>query len=699
MKPAPAIPEYHAFVAGLKERIAAARLAAVRVVNRELVALYWNIGAAIVEKQQSLGWGDAVVEMVAADLRRAFSGMSGFSARNVWDMRRLYESYTSPEILLHAASELEELPAKAILRRAVAELTDKKPTTFLRQLVAEIPWGQNLLILNKASASAARLYSLRATARFGWSRNVLLNQIKAGAYKRSLKAGKAHNFPAALPEHLAEQAEEALKSSYNLEFLSLGRTVKERELEDPAISIRRLDGQGTVADAYSDRPELSRFLKMQRGMSRVLLPKAVIFARNLSNGHRQVPVSTPELSRARGFHPAAWFCPAAVRPALPAPENRAGQPSHRLRFADPTFLRCAHVNARRAPETLSQAASRSPPRFPEPCAYLGASKVAPSALVGWRPIHITPQFFTVKWSVNPLINTQLLEFRATQAQESGRLPRRQNSALIVVKHQGHRNRTVQSLPFLFSKESHLFRERNSNGHDEPSLTKLKRFRKAWLQRGRAPSNAESINDEQLYPSLAWLQRSRVLSNAENSNGSSLSNLLIKVIEECRAEEPANSPHFFSDRPRARNNSLSFAELQYAQTTQDGNVHTHCQPSGRQVIKQYRLSADFRQRDSFGFTAVNARLVEAGENLHLVRQSDRLQPCVKAHRIQQKPIRRQICGRNFVVNSRRKLNASKHRSQQIQSPDRRKSDQRRAISNNMDWSRHVQMHQTPPLLET
>jgi len=44
---------------------------------------------------------------------------------------------------------------------------------------------------------------------------VLLNQIKAGAYERSLKEGKVHNFPAALPEHLAEQAEEALKSSYN----------------------------------------------------------------------------------------------------------------------------------------------------------------------------------------------------------------------------------------------------------------------------------------------------------------------------------------------------------------------------------------------------------------------------------------------------------------------------------------------------
>jgi predicted nuclease of restriction endonuclease-like (RecB) superfamily len=53
---------------------------------------------------------------------------------------------------------------------------------FLQQLVAEIPWGHNLLILNKITGPAARPYYLRATSRFGWSRNVLINQIKAGAY-------------------------------------------------------------------------------------------------------------------------------------------------------------------------------------------------------------------------------------------------------------------------------------------------------------------------------------------------------------------------------------------------------------------------------------------------------------------------------------------------------------------------------------
>lgn len=112
--------------------------------------------------------------------------------------------------------------------QAVAKLGADEPIPFLRQLVAEIPWGQNLLILNKLSAPAARLWYLRATASFGWSRNGLLNQIKAGAYERAVTEKKTHNFDLALPEHFAEQAEEMLKSSYNIEFLGLRRAVRER---------------------------------------------------------------------------------------------------------------------------------------------------------------------------------------------------------------------------------------------------------------------------------------------------------------------------------------------------------------------------------------------------------------------------------------------------------------------------------------
>ena len=105
----------------------------------------------------------------------------------------------------------------------------------LRHAVAEIPWGHHLLVLDKVERLPARLYYLRATAQLCWSRSVLLNQITAGAYERAVAKKKTHNFELALPEHFAEQADEMMKSRYNLEILGIGRAMKERELEDRLI--------------------------------------------------------------------------------------------------------------------------------------------------------------------------------------------------------------------------------------------------------------------------------------------------------------------------------------------------------------------------------------------------------------------------------------------------------------------------------
>jgi predicted nuclease of restriction endonuclease-like (RecB) superfamily len=220
-------PEYRKFIEDLKDRITAARISAARAVNRDLILLYWDIGRGIVEKQQTLGWGDSIVEMVSADLRQAFPGSFGFSPQNVWRMLQFFRTYTDNLFLSQAVRELEKKGQKT---PSLEELSQ-----IVRELIAAVPWGHHANVLAKLTDPAARLYYLQATARFGWSRNVLLNQIRAKAYERAVTDKSTHNFALALPDHLAEQADEMLKSSYNLEFLGIRRAVKERELEDRLI--------------------------------------------------------------------------------------------------------------------------------------------------------------------------------------------------------------------------------------------------------------------------------------------------------------------------------------------------------------------------------------------------------------------------------------------------------------------------------
>lgn len=195
-------PAYQDFLREIKAQVVQSRIGAARAVNRALVGLYWSLGKLIVERQEALGWGKAVVERLSADLKTAFPDMKGFSPQNLWLIRQFYVEY-------------QNMPN-------------------LQQLVGEIPWGHNVLILQRVKDESARCYYLEATARLGWTRNVLLNQIKGGAYEISLQA-KSNNFTTALPEQLAEQAQEMLKNSYSLGFLGLTEAVSEYELEQRLI--------------------------------------------------------------------------------------------------------------------------------------------------------------------------------------------------------------------------------------------------------------------------------------------------------------------------------------------------------------------------------------------------------------------------------------------------------------------------------
>jgi len=181
----------------LKERIRTAQVRAALSVNWELVLLYGNIGKEIRARQQSQGWGAKVVERLSADLRSAFPEMKGFSPRNLVYMQTLARTY----------------PDEA----------------FAQQVVAQIPWGHNVVLLDKVRDADERAWYLRATHEHGWSRNVLVHQIESGLYHRQGRA--LTNFERTLPPPQSDLARQLLKDPYTFDFLSRGQDTEERALE------------------------------------------------------------------------------------------------------------------------------------------------------------------------------------------------------------------------------------------------------------------------------------------------------------------------------------------------------------------------------------------------------------------------------------------------------------------------------------
>ncbi|MBU4369645.1 DUF1016 family protein [Patescibacteria group bacterium] len=190
--------EYVKFLNEIKSRIVTARIQAIRLVNKKLINLYFGIGKDIVEKQERFGWGKGIVERLSRDLQKEFSGAKGYSTQNLWYMRQFYLEYRN--------------------------------FPNLQQLVGEIPWGQNLIILSRLKEIKEREFYIRSTIKFGWSRDVLIHQVESEAHKQ-VKLEKIHNFPKALPAHLAEQADLAVKDTYALDFLDIAKPILERELE------------------------------------------------------------------------------------------------------------------------------------------------------------------------------------------------------------------------------------------------------------------------------------------------------------------------------------------------------------------------------------------------------------------------------------------------------------------------------------
>lgn len=193
--------EYQSFRDEITKRIRSAQYEALKAVNKEMIALYWEIGMRITVQQTALGWGKSVVENLSQDIQKEFPGIQGFSARNMWDMARFYSEYQSNEIL--------------------------------QPLVAEISWTKHIVILTKCKETQQRQFYILATKKYGWTKDVLIHKIELKTYENFL-LGQS-NFDTTLPENIRNQAVLAVKDEYTLDFIGLGEGHSEYELEQAII--------------------------------------------------------------------------------------------------------------------------------------------------------------------------------------------------------------------------------------------------------------------------------------------------------------------------------------------------------------------------------------------------------------------------------------------------------------------------------
>jgi predicted nuclease of restriction endonuclease-like (RecB) superfamily len=116
---------YEKTLSSIIKRVEESKHQAVTTVNKLLIELYWFIGETIMNLLDKGKWGTGIIARLSQDLKMKYPEMSGFSIRNLWNMKRFYETY--------------------------------RENVKLQTLSAEISWSHNVLLLNKTTTLYKRI--------------------------------------------------------------------------------------------------------------------------------------------------------------------------------------------------------------------------------------------------------------------------------------------------------------------------------------------------------------------------------------------------------------------------------------------------------------------------------------------------------------------------------------------------------------
>ncbi|MFN0016235.1 MAG: YhcG family protein [Saprospiraceae bacterium] len=188
---------YRDLLREVKEKIRSAQIRALITINHQLLNLYWEVGKAILERQNAAKWGDKVLTQLAVDLKIDYPDLDGFSTTNLKYMRQFARAY--PQFPIGQAP------------------------------LDQISWYHNITLLQKCPDEQKRFWYAAAALENGWSRNVLALHIETQLYER--QGGAPTNFSNTLPKPDSDLVQQVLKDPYILDFLMLGEAAKEKNLE------------------------------------------------------------------------------------------------------------------------------------------------------------------------------------------------------------------------------------------------------------------------------------------------------------------------------------------------------------------------------------------------------------------------------------------------------------------------------------
>ena len=219
---------YDNAVKAIKAAILKSQYKAAKLVNRELLILYFAIGRYISLHSRDGFWGTGAIDIISQKLQNELPGLRGFSARNLKNMRTFYEEWSflegNPAVLTAELSsdERQEIPVRQL------QLPNWKD--FPVEAFFQIGFTHHCLILTKVKSLEERLFYIRLAAANYLRVERLKRDMENDVYRH--QGALPNNFSQALSSgELAKRAILAFKDEYLLDFINV-EDLGARDIED-----------------------------------------------------------------------------------------------------------------------------------------------------------------------------------------------------------------------------------------------------------------------------------------------------------------------------------------------------------------------------------------------------------------------------------------------------------------------------------
>ena len=210
--------DYNIAVQTIKDAILRSQYQAAKLVNREMLSLYYGIGRYISANSREGFWGTGAIKTISERLRKELPGLKGFSESSLKNMRMFYEEW-SP--VLESSGTASSISPIMIGEIETTSLLSSKSTitTDDLELFGNLSFTHHIRILNGEKDVTKRWKYIKLSLENKWDTRYLQQQIKDNAADKY--GAMPSNFGATIKgSRDAIKALNMFKDEYLLDFIN-----------------------------------------------------------------------------------------------------------------------------------------------------------------------------------------------------------------------------------------------------------------------------------------------------------------------------------------------------------------------------------------------------------------------------------------------------------------------------------------------